>query len=49
MSFITIYGLSGNLLEDVHGYDVKGIAQLFVKKVIESMIYEGQSSERSER
>lgn len=49
VSFIITYGLLGNLLEDVHGYNVKGNAQLSMRKVIEDMIYEDQSSERSER
>lgn len=45
LSISNIYGLPGNLLEDVSGYDAKGIAELCLKKVIAGMIYEGQQAQ----
>lgn len=45
LSISNIYGLPGNLLEDISGYDAKGIADLCLKKVIAGMIYEGQQAQ----
>ncbi|XP_009325932.1 PREDICTED: myogenic factor 5 [Pygoscelis adeliae] len=45
LSISNTYGLPGNLLEDVGGYDAKGVAQLCLKEVIVGMISEGQQAQ----